>query len=238
MIRQQHIKYSCDGTVLSGYLAEAAASDKPAPAILLAHEAPGMSQLMRDRADALARLGYVAFALDLHGATGFDQDEARRRHLELMETPSLIHDRAHAALDLLADQPSVDATRIGAVGFCQGGITVMELARSRAPVRCVIGFHPGLRRPAGSATGPITARILMMVGDDDPLVPPDDRSNFVAEMKAAQAHWEMHVFGGVAHAFTNPAVDELGLSGFRYNERATRRSWEMMLCLLEETLAP
>jgi dienelactone hydrolase len=113
----------------------------------------------------------------------------------------------------------------------------MELARAGAPLRCAIGFHPGLRRPAGSASELITARILMMVGDDDPLVPPDDRAAFLAEMKTAQANWEMHVFGGVAHAYTNPDIDGLGLPGFRYDERATRRSWEMMLRLLEETLA-
>lgn len=236
-IRHQTIDYFSGGLRMTGYLADGSGGDGQAAGVLLAHEAPGMSALMRQRADTLAALGYVAFALDLHGAVDFDQAESRRRHVELMETPLLIRDRATAALAVLAGQPGVDPTRIGAVGFCQGGITVMELARARAAIRCAIGFHPGLRRPGGTPEGPIDARVMMMVGDDDPLAPPEDRTAFAAEMAAAGASWEMHLFGGVQHAFTNVGIEALGMPGFHHDARATRRSWDMMLDMLVETLA-
>ncbi|MFC0303456.1 dienelactone hydrolase family protein [Rhizorhabdus histidinilytica] len=237
-IRRQSIEYDHAGCRMTGYLADGSDAAGTAPGVLLAHEAPGMSPLMRQRADSLADLGYVAFALDLHGAVDFDQAESRRRHAELMKTPFLIRDRAMAALAVLTDQPGIDPGRVGAVGFCQGGITVMELARARAPIRCAIGFHPGLRRPAGTPPGPIDARVMMLVGDDDPLAPPEDRATFAAEMTAAGAAWEMHLFGGVQHAFTNLGIERLGMAGFHYDARATSRGWAMMLDMLEETLAP
>ncbi len=221
---------------MTGYLARNCASTASAPGILLAHEAPGMSPLMRERADALADLGYVAFALDLHGAVGFDPAESRQRHAELVSTPFLIRDRAMAALAVLTEQPEVDPQRIGAVGFCQGGITVMELARARAPIRCAIGIHPGLKRPEDTPQSSINARVLMIVGGDDPLAPAADRAAFAAEMDASGAAWEMHVFGGVQHAFTNKGIEDLGLVGFHYDDRATSKSWAMMLDMLGEVL--
>ncbi|MFM0348191.1 dienelactone hydrolase family protein [Paraburkholderia sp. RL17-347-BIC-D] len=236
-IQRQTIDYFHADLRMTGYLADGSDASGKAPGVLLAHEAPGLSVLMHQRADALAELGYVAFALDLHGSIGFNQAESRRRHAELMETPFLIRDRAIAALDVLVSQSRVDPGRIGAVGFCQGGITVMELARARASIRCAIGFHPGLKRPNATPEGPIDARVMMMVGSEDPLAPADDRAAFAAEMAAAGAAWEMHLFGGVQHAFTNVGIERLGLAGFHYDARATRRSWAMMLDMLDEVLA-
>jgi dienelactone hydrolase len=151
-----------------------------------------------------------------------------------MSTPGLLFKRANAALELLSDQRGVDSDRVGAIGFCQGGVTVLELARGRVPIRFAVGFHPGLMRPAGSLDGPIRAKVLMMVGDHDPVVPPEDRAVFAAEMKAKGADWQLHIFGGVGHTYTNPAIDALGRPGFAYNELADRRSWAMMLALLRE----
>jgi dienelactone hydrolase len=99
------------------------------------------------------------------------------RHTELMSTPGLIFKRAQAALDVLVNQPRIDGARLAAIGFCQGGITALELARGGAPIRCAVGFHPGLTRPAGSPDGKITTKILMMVGDQDPVVPQADRES-------------------------------------------------------------
>jgi dienelactone hydrolase len=231
------IQYDLDHTTFTGYLA----NDSPGvqqPGILIAHEAPGMSDLIKQRAQVLARLGYVAFALDLHGATGFSLEESRARHAHLMSTPGLIFRRAAAALEVLGNQPDVDLSRLGAIGFCQGGITVLELARGGLPIRCAVGFHPGLKRPAGSPNGPIAAKVLMMVGDADPVVPPADRAAFIAEMNAAEADWELHLFGGIGHAFTDPRIDSLGIPGFTYSEAASRRSWNRMLDLLQETFGP
>lgn len=235
----QAIDYACDGTRLTGWLADGSGG-RPAPGVLVAHEAPGINPGIKARLRRLADLGYVAFASDMygdsgmHGESGFPVEEARRRHEELMAAPGLMLRRARAALDLLAAQPNVDGDRLAAIGYCQGGIVALELARAGAPIRCAAGFHPGLTRPAGSPDGPISAKVLMMIGNDDPVVPMEDRIAFAQSMDAAGADWQLHVFGGVVHSFTSPEVDELAIPGLAYDACADRRSWAMMLALLEE----
>jgi len=109
-------------------------------------------------------------------------------------------------------------------GFCLGEVVALELARDEAPIRCAVGFHPGLMRPRGSSTGRVSAKILMMIGDEDPIVTTDDRESFVREMKGAGADWQLHVFGGVGHSYTNREIDALAYPGFRYDARADRRA--------------
>jgi dienelactone hydrolase len=227
------IEYQSDGVRLRGYLAEGG-NGIAAPGVLVAHEAPGVGDHVKARAERLADLGYVAFVLDLYGKEGFPLDEAMDRHAELMSTPGLLFKRANAALELLSDLRGVDSDRVGAIGFCQGGVTALELARGGTPIRCAVGFHPGLMRPAGSLDRQIKAKVLMMVGDRDPVVPPEDRAAFAAEMTAKGADWQLHIFGGVGHTYSNPAIDALGRPGFAYNNLADRRSWAMMLALLRE----
>lgn len=127
--------------------------------------------------------------------------------------------------------------RLAAIGFCEGGVTALELARGGCPIRCAVGFHPGLMRPAGSLNARITAKVLMMVGDQDPVAPLVDRAAFTAEM-TEKGLMAAPPIGGVGHTYTNPAIDALGRPGFVYNASADRRSWAMMLALLDEELHP
>ena len=227
------IVYDCDGTRLAGYFADSA-PHAVKPAILVAHEAFGMNDHIRERTRRLAGLGYAAFALDMYGAEGLSLAEAIRRHIELMAAPGLMHARASTALRLLTTLPGVDRKRMAAIGFCQGGITALELARGGAPLRCAVGFHPGLMRPAGSLDQPIQAKVLMMIGDQDPDVPAEHRAGFVAEMERKQVDWQLHLFGGVGHAYTNPDIDRLNKPGYGYSPSADKRSWMMMLALFDE----
>ena len=230
------IRYACGETVLTGYLARPS-HPWPAPGVLVAHQAIGVGVHARRRAEALAALGYIAFALDLYGEEGFPREQQGERHRALMETPGLLLDRALAGLDVLSSQPGIDPARLGAIGFCQGGATVLELARAGAPIRCAIGFHPGYVRPVDSAEGSISAKILMMSGADDPLATPDRLAGFTAEMTAKRADWQLHLFGGVGHTFTDPDIDALGLPGFAWDPTADRRSWTLMRSLLEDCFA-
>jgi dienelactone hydrolase len=229
----ERIDYRDGATRLTGWFARAAGEAR-LPGVLVAHEAPGVGPHVKGVAQRLAEAGYAAFALDLYGGEGFSLEEARALHREMMETPGLLVRRATAGLDTLRAQPRVDPERLAAVGFCQGGMTALELARAAAPVRAVVGFHPGLQRPAGSADAPIAAKVLMMVGDLDPVVPAEDRLAFARDMDAAGADWQLHLYGGIGHSFTNPDVDALGFPGFRYDARASRRAWLAMLALLDE----
>jgi dienelactone hydrolase len=134
----------------------------------------------------------------------------------------------------LAGQPGILPDRLAAIGFCQGGIVALELARHGAPIRAAVGFHPGLRRPAGSPDGPITAKILMLIGEEDPVIKPEERAAFERDMIASGADWQLHVFGRVGHAYTDPGVDVHKIPGIRYDARADQRGWAMMLALLAE----
>lgn len=225
--------YDCEGTRLTGYFVDSAPHTEK-PAILVAHEAFGMNDHIRARARRLAELGYAAFALDMYGVEGLSLSEAVSRHIALMSTPGLMHARANAALRRLMTLPGVDQKRVAAIGFCQGGISALELARGGAPLRCAVGFHPGLKRPAGSLDQPIQAKVLMMIGGRDPDVPAQDRAAFAAEMEGKRVDWQLHLFGGVGHAYTNPDIDRLNLPGYGYDPSADKRSWMMMLALFEE----
>jgi dienelactone hydrolase len=225
--------YVVDGTRLTGYFA-VGESRRTAPGILVAHEAPGLSEHAKERAQMLAARGYVAFALDLYGETDLPLERARQYSEALMADAALLRRRARAALDVLAGHDCCDASRMAVIGFCLGGVVALELARDQAPIRCAVGFHPGLMRPRGSTTSRISAKILMMIGEEDPIVAAQDRESFVREMKDAGADWQLHLFGGVGHSFTNRQIDALGYPGFRYDESADRRAWRYMLDLLDE----
>lgn len=232
-MKVQAIDYLCGNTRMTGHLADGSGG-APAIGILVAHEASGLTEHARGRADALAAEGHVAFALDLFGDDVFPEGEARARYERVMSTPGLMIERARAGLKVLMAQPNVDPQRVGVIGFCLGGIVALELARHGAPVRCAVGFHPAFTRPAGSPDARIDAEILMMVGSEDPFVGADDREGFRQSMEASGADWQLHVFGGVGHSYTNPAVDALNLPGLRYDARADRRAWRMMRALLED----
>jgi dienelactone hydrolase len=227
------IQYVADGLSMTGYLADGSAG-KRAPGVLVAHEALGVNDHVKARTQALADMGYVAFALDMYGEADFPPEGARARHAALMEAPGAMFRRASAALQVLSRHEHVDASRLAAIGFCQGGITAMELARGGAPILAAIGFHPGLLRPAGSGEGKISAKVLMIIGDSDPVIPPEHRAAFAQEMDAAGADWQLHAFGGVGHSFTNKAVDAFGIPGLAYHANADRRSWALMRAMLEE----
>jgi dienelactone hydrolase len=231
------VNYSAEGQALTGYLAEPAGVSTAA-AVLVAHEAVGINDHIKDRAGRLAALGYTAFAIDLYGTSDLPSNEARLKSAELMSTPGLLLTRAAAGLKTFLDMPRVDVNRLAAIGFCQGGSTILELARTGAPLKAVVGFHPGYHRPTGSRDGPIAARVLMLSGDEDPVVSAEDKAAFADEMRRAKADWQLHLFGGVGHSFTNKRIDEYGLPGFAYDAAADRRSWQMMQSLLTEVFGP
>lgn len=229
--------YEVDGVRLTGFLADSGAGAS-VPGILIAHEGPGVTIHVKDRARMLADVGYVAFALDMYGQASLSLDDSRQQSRLLMADAALIRRRARAALNVLAAHAHCDSSKLAVIGFCLGGVVALELARDRAPLRCAVGFHPGFKRPSGSTTGAIDAKVLMMIGEDDPIAPEEDRAAFVKEMKDAGADWQLHVFGGVGHSFTNPDIDALGFPGFSYNEQASSRAWNIMLALFDEVLEP
>ncbi len=234
-MKTQDIEYHADGQRLVGYLAVDDAKAGKRPGIVVAHEGGGLGEHAKNSARKLAQAGYAAFALDYYGDGQplADMSTAMGRIGAWMADPTGIRARAHAALEVLTSQAEVDANRLAGIGYCFGGTTVLEMARAGEPLKAVVGFHSGLgtSRPA---TAPIKPRVLVQIGVDDPIIPPDQRLAFEAEMKAAEADWRMLVYGGAGHSFTNPDVGALGRPGFEYNESADKRSWRAMLDVFDE----
>jgi dienelactone hydrolase len=238
MVTRHEIEYEVDGTTMVGVLAgDEPADDSPRPGVVLFHEGGGQDENVRSRAGQLAALGYVAFAADYFGGgRHLPLDRAQARLGELMADPDQIRRLARAGLDVLLADPRVDPGRTAAFGYCFGGTMALELGRSGADLRAIIGFHPGLgsKRPGDSRN--IVASVLMLCGADDPILPPETRLAFEDEMRAAGvADWRMELYGGVGHSFTNPEIDARGLGeAFAYNRRADERSWASATALLAE----
>lgn len=235
MVTTRDVEYEVDGVLMRGYLA-LPEEGTSWPGVLIAHEGNGLDDFQLTKAPRLAELGYAAFALDYYGGRKVfgDRDEMMHGVIELASDADRVRARARAGLDVLLAEPGVDAGRIAAIGYCFGETVVMELARTGADVKAVVGFHPGLNilRPGDSRH--IKGKVLMCVGADDPVVPPESRRAFEEEMRAACLDWRMILLGGVEHSFTHPFADTLGIPGLRYDAAAAERSWRAMLDLFAE----
>lgn len=237
MVTTRDIEYHADGTIMKGRLALPDGAGKR-PAVLIAHEGPGLDDYSRSRADQLAELSYVAFALDYHGGGRWlsDRDEMMARLTVLGADPDRIRAIASAGLEVLLADPRADASRVAAIGYCFGGTMVLELARGGADLKAVVGFHPRLTTTRPQDARNITGKVLVCVGSEDPLIPVEQRLAFEEEMRAAGADWRMNLYGGAEHSFTHPGADSArtGLPGIKYHQPSAERSWRAMLDLFDE----
>ena len=240
MIKTSAITYHGDGARMIGFLAIDDARGNDRPAVLVAHEAPGLDDLNRERCMRLAALGYAAFALDFHGEGEVlkNREEMMKRLASFAADPLRTRTRALAALSALRAQPQVDDSRVAAIGYCFGGTIALELARSGADLKAVVGFHAGLDTARPLDAKNIRAKVLICNGAIDPIVPIEQRTAFEQEMENGGVDWQLYIYGGVGHAFTRPGAEAMGMPGFAYNKSADERSWQAMLNLFAETLGP
>jgi dienelactone hydrolase len=228
------IDYVYEGLALRGFLATDEARGA-APGVLVIHDAGGLGENIKEKTRRLAALGYCAFALDLFGG-GAPVTDGMRRIGELASDLKRWRGLANAGLDVLASRPECDKTKLAAIGYCFGGTTVYELARSGASVRGVVGFHSGLAPSSGEAKN-IRGKVLALIGADDPLIPPEARLAFEREMRDAKVDWQMTVYGNTGHSFTNPGADAMNRPGFFYQPQSDARSWAEMKRFFEEIFA-
>jgi dienelactone hydrolase len=163
-----------------------------------------------------------------------DREEMMRRYARFMADPGHIRARLGAALDALKAQPRVDPARLAAVGYCYGGTAVLELARGGADLKAVVGFHSGLGTVRPQDAAAIKGKVLVHIGADDPVIPPDQRAAFEQEMTAAGVDWRMVTYGRTGHSFTNPEADGWAMPGFTYSADSDRRSWASTVELFGE----
>ena len=236
-ITTHEIDYSHNNVAMRGFLAYDDTTAGKRPGVLVCHEWWGLNDYIRGRAQQLAGLGYVAFALDMfgNGQTAKDHHEAGKLMQALMTNPDAMG-RVRAAIDVIKKQPQCDGDKLAALGYCMGGSMALDMARAGLPLRGVVAFHAGLKTN-NRAKGAIRAKILIGVGSEDPMIPPADRQHFEDEMRTAQADWQMHIYGGAKHAFTNPNADKAGLPPLKYHPAADRRAWAALTDFLKEISA-
>jgi dienelactone hydrolase len=235
-VKTRIVEYKLGDTVLEGYLAWDEAKSGDRPGVLVVHEWTGINDHTRQRTEALAKLGYVAFAADIYGKgirPTAPSDAAKTAGIYKKDR-SLMRARARAGLEELKKQKFVDPQRLAAIGFCFGGTTVLELARDGADVKGIISFHGGLSTPTPQDAKNIKGKVLALHGADDPFVKAEEVAAFQDEMRKANADWQFVSYGNAVHSFTNVAAGTDNSKGAAYNEKADRRSWEAMKAFFTE----
>lgn len=231
------VEYFHAGARCAGFLAFDDSRPGPLPGVLIAPTWAGRDEFVETKARRLAELGYAAFALDMYGEgrVGSGPEENARLMGGLMSDRARLRDRILAALDSLRQQPEADPRRIAAMGFCFGGLCVLDLARSGADLRGVVSLHGLFTPPEALPPQPIKASILVLHGHDDPMATPDQAVALARELTAAGADWQIHLYGHTQHAFTNPRANDPQL-GTVYHPVADRRAWRSLTDFLDEVL--
>lgn len=235
MLQTEKIKYQDGNIVLEGYYAIETSQSGKRPGILVCHDWSGRNEFAEKKAEKLAELGYVGFALDMYGIgqLGKTNEEKMALMNPLMSNRSILRERVIAGFETLKTLPEVDQSKIAVIGFCFGGLCALDLARSGVNLKAAVSFHGLLNKPEQVTDKKILAKVLVLHGHDDPMVPPEKLLEFENEMTAYQVDWQVHAYGHTKHAFTNPQAhdNELGLV---YNNLAEKRSWVAMKNLFTE----
>lgn len=224
--------YEQGGQTYEGYLSMPEGA--PKGVVLVAHAWGGQSDFERSKADWLASLGYAGFAVDVYGKgqRGETTEECQALMTPLAENRVELQSRLAHALDVAKTASGID--KAAAIGFCFGGLSVLDMARTNMAVEGVVSFH-GLFGAPGNTADTITPKILALHGWDDPMATPDDVMSLSKELSAAKADWSLYAYGGTMHAFTNPEANNPDF-GTVYSSTADRRSFSAAEDFLVELL--
>ena len=235
-MRSENIDYKDGDLVCEAYVSYDDSSNEKRPCVLVSHAWGGQSDGERQITDRIAGLGYIGFALDNYGKgnRGNSMEENSRLMQPFMDDRSKLLGRLKAGISAASEHPLVDSTKIAAIGYCFGGLCVLDIARSGdSRVSGVVSFH-GLFEPPGSGSAEhISAKVLILHGYDDPMAKPDSMIGVAEELTKAGADWQIHAYGNTMHAFSNPHAN-MPENGILYNESAAKRSWESMTAFLNE----
>lgn len=237
-VRGEEVTYQAGETTLRGYIAWDGTKKEARPGVLVVHEWWGHNDYVRRRARMLAEQGYTALAVDMYGdgKQADHPEDAKKFMMEAISRAEVAKRRFDAAHELLKNHPTTDPSKIAAIGYCFGGGVVLHMARLGADLDGVASFHGNLATETPAQPGAVKADILVLHGADDPLVPAEQLESFEKEMDAAGASYQIIVYPGALHAFTNPAATENGKKfglPLAYNEEADEKSWGELLRFLE-----
>ena len=241
-MKEETVLYKSADTTCRGFLAYDPTKTAKSPAVIVIHAWRGLDDFSKQKARMLAELGYVGFSADLYGAgaTATTDDKAYELMSPLFVDRKLLRERMVSAYETIKAMPFVDANRIGAIGFCFGGLSAIELFRSGVDLRGVVSFHAlmgttigDLQAQAIPSTPSTKSSILMLHGHDDPYVSRQDIENITKEFTEAKVDWQMHLYSHTSHAFTNPQAND-PTGALKYNPLSDQRSWLEMTNFFEE----
>ena len=234
-IQTRLVEYKYGDILLESYLAWDDSSSDSRPGVLISRAWAARGELEESKAEMLAELGYVGFALDLYGkgVKGSNPEQNQALMQPLLDDREMLQRRMRLSLDIIRKQKEVDGARVAAMGFCFGGLCVLDLARSGADILGAVSFHGLFSAPGNTADNKISAKVLVLHGWDDPMATPDQLLSLADELSAMEADWQIHAYGNTMHAFTNPAADDADM-GTVYDADADRRSWQSLQLFLAE----
>ncbi len=234
-IQTRQVEYRDHAIELEAYMAYDDASSDRRPGVLISHAWAGRGEFEENKAEMLAELGYVGFALDLYGkgVQGSNPEQNQALMQPLLDDRAALQRRMQLALEVCRRQKEVDGERVAAMGFCFGGLCVLDLARTGADILGAASFHGLFGSPGNTGDNKISAKVLVMHGWDDPMATPDQVLSLADELSTMGADWQMHAYGNTQHAFSNPAADDPDM-GTVYNADADRRSWQSLQLFLAE----
>ncbi len=238
-VKTDLITYQDGDVELEGYLAYDKLLKSIRGGVLLVHNVNGRDKFIQERADELAKIGYIVFALDMFGkgVSAKDKDEQEELTSQFLEeNRQLMRQRALKGLEILVQQAKVDQNRIAAIGYGFGGTTVLELARSGANLTAAVNYFGSLSTPTPDDAKNIKGAVLVLLGSEDPFIAEEEIKSFRTEMQNANADWQMNIYGGAYQGFTRYSLGFDPSSGKAYNYNADKRSWEAVKSLLREKL--
>ena len=235
-VQSKLVPYTYGETSFKGFLAWDDSVKGKRPGVLVVHEWWGLNDYARIRAEQLAALGYVAFAVDMYGKGKVTTHPEKAGEWAKLTSSNVDEwqGRAEKGLKLLQADPNVEPTQLAAIGYCFGGATVMQLVYGGAPVKGVVSFHGSLPLPSHSKPINNSAKVLIAHGASDPFLTANHIQKFQAALDTAEIDWQMVLFSGAQHSFTNPTADQYGLKGAKYQKQADQRSWLHMKQFFEE----
>ncbi len=238
-IASKEVDYSSDGTTLKGFLAYDSSITGKRPGVIVVHEWWGLNDYARKRAEMLAKLGYVALAIDMYGdgITTEHPDDAGKFATEVMQHMDTARARFNAGLKLIKEEPETDTSNIAAIGYCFGGGIVLRMALNGDDLNGVVSFHGDLPTQPVKNPHDVKAKILVCNGAADPFNPKEKVDTFKKEMDSAGVDYKVVNYPGAVHSFSNPAADSIGKKfnlPLAYNKEADEKSWAEMQDFLHQ----
>lgn len=237
-VKVQTVDYKQGDTALEGWLVYDDAKQGKRPGVVVFPAYHGPTDEEKEDAERLAKMGYVAFVADVYGKgiRPMDPKAAGAEMGKYMKDRGLLRQRAVVAFDQLRNNPMVDTSHLAAIGYCFGGAGALDLARSGAPLKIVVSFHGVLTSPTPQDDSNIKGRVLALHGADDPIVNAQAQDEFKKEMSAAHVNWQLVLYGGAVHAFTEKSSGNDNSKGAAYNANADKLSWEAMTQAFKDSL--